>query len=285
MSGPVSAVVGLSVRCLCACFGYTRQAYYQRLHHEEREAEQIARVLQLVRMHRCRQPYLGTRKLHRLINRHLVQAGEDAIGRDWLFELLRRRGFLVRRRRRGTRTTQSYHRLGRYRNLIRHMLFDGPGQAVVCDITYLHTQEGFAYLALVTDLWSRKIVGWDLSKSLSVEGALRVLEMAQKQLGRTAGVIHHSDQGIQYCCNAYVDSIQKAQMQLSMTCERRSDYAANRDGLKMRFSSRDCDNIFFRSPSCRPYEAVDGRHLLHFPANTPQIQPGYSKRIDAPASA
>jgi transposase InsO family protein len=217
MSGPVNAVVGLSVRCLCGCFGYTRQAYYQRLRHEEREAEQIARVLQLVRMHRCRQPYLGTRKLHRLINRHLVQAGEDVIGRDWLFELLRRRGFLVRRRRRGTRTTQSYHRFGRYRNLIRHMLFDGPGQAVVCDITYLRTQEGFAYLALATDLWSRKIVGWDLSKSLSVEGALRALEMAQKQLGRTAGVIHHSDQGIQYCCNAYVDSIQKAQMQLSMT--------------------------------------------------------------------
>lgn len=223
MSRWQNTAVGLSVQGLCACFGYTRQAYYKRLRYEVREAEQINRVLQLVRMHRCRQPYLGTRKLHRLINQHLAQAGEDVIGRDWLFEQLRSRGFLVRRKKRGTRTTQSYHHFGRYRNLIRHMLFDGPGQAVVCDITYLRTQEGFAYLALITDLWSRKIVGWDLCNSLAVEGALRALEMAQKQLGRTAGVIHHSDQGIQYCCHAYTQAVQNAQMQLSMT---EDDHAA-----------------------------------------------------------
>ncbi len=198
-------------------FGYTRQAYYKRVGQDERQARAAQTARGVVQRVRGRQPYIGTRKLVGFVNAALRASGQRSMGRDTLFDLLRSEGLLIRRRRRGCRTTNSYHRFWRHRNLIRHIRPDRPGQTVVADITYLRTRQGFVYLSLVTDLVSRKILGWDVSSSLAMEGALRALGAAQRALGRTAGVIHHSDRGIQYCCTEYTAALQRAQMVQSAT--------------------------------------------------------------------
>jgi transposase InsO family protein len=139
-----------------------------------------------------------------------------SISRDRLFGLLRENGLLVKRRRNGQRTTDSYHRFHVYKNLIKGHDFDGPHQAWVADITYLRTLRGFCYLSLITDLHSRKIVGYHLSRSLAVEGATAALVMALSQLPPGAMPIHHSDRGIQYCCHEY-HKHQKSRCLISMT--------------------------------------------------------------------
>jgi len=94
-----------------------------------------------------------------------------------------------------------------------------PNQVFVSDITYLQTQEGFCYLALVTDFFSRKIVGWDLSRSLSIESSQRALLQALSRVLDTAALIHHSDRGIQYCSQGYVDILTNKNVMISMTEE------------------------------------------------------------------
>ena len=111
------------------------------------------------------------------------------------------------------------HRLRKYGNLIRDLEINRPNQVHVADITYLETLEGFCYLALITDAYSRKIVGYDVSRSLTFEGSLRALQMALAQLSGPIQLIHHSDRGIQYCCHAYVELLNKHGVQISMTEE------------------------------------------------------------------
>jgi transposase InsO family protein len=151
-----------------------------------------------------------------MINERLKNDGLE-VGRDHLFELLRAHNLLIRRRRNARQTTDSRHRLDKHRNRIRDLEITRPNQVYVADITYLQTLEGFCYLALLTDAYSRKIVGYDVSRSLSIEGSLRALEMALKALPGTLPLIHHSDRGIQYCSHAYVDLLMKHGVQISMT--------------------------------------------------------------------
>lgn len=169
---------------------------------------------------RRRQPRVGTRKLHRMINERLKSDGIE-IGRDRLFELLRAHNLLIRRRRHPKQTTWSGHRLHKYGNLIRDLELNHPNQVYVADITYLQTLEGFCYLALITDAYSRKIVGYDVSRSLCFEGSLRALQMALAPLSGSGPIqlIHHSDRGIQYCSHAYVDLLTTHGVQISMTEE------------------------------------------------------------------
>ncbi len=199
-------------------FGYTRQCYYKRFDRYKKfdEIEQI--VLAKVSIIRARQPRCGVRKLQRMVN-WLLRSKGIRIGRDWLFDLLRRKALLVKKRRRGCRTTDSYHRFRIYKNLIKDTQPSGPNQIWVSDITYISLLGSFCYLFLITDLYSRKIVGYHLSNSLAVEGALKALKMAQRQCKTTKGLIHHSDRGIQYCCNAYVKQLKKKKMLISMTEE------------------------------------------------------------------
>lgn len=148
-------------------------------------------VVQLVRQERNIQPRLGTRKLHHILCEEWLKAGVS-IGRDRLFGLLRRHDLLILRRRRYARTTDSRHGLPVYPNLLRQAVLTGPHQAWVSDITYLRTREGFMYLSMVMDAFSRKIVGYDCHDRLESEGALRALSMAMGQLPAEANVIHHS---------------------------------------------------------------------------------------------
>lgn len=119
-----------------------------------------------------------------------------------------------------TRTTNSFHRFYKHKNLLYDKTIDRSNQCWVSDITYIRTELGFVYLFLITDYHSRKIVGWDLSHSLSIEGGIKALNMATKQRSQSnQELIHHSDRGIQYCSNAYVALLQKHNIKISMTQE------------------------------------------------------------------
>lgn len=162
-------------------------------------------------------PSLGTRKLLHEIGSQLRDHGIK-MGRDQLFDLLRFHGLLVRRRKRGVRTTDSCHWLKKYPNLIVALDLTAPEHLWVSDITYVRTMEGYSYLSLITDAYSRKIVGHTLHPSLESEGCIIALTMAlDGRLYRDSQLIHHSDRGVQYCCSAYVDILLSQGIAISMT--------------------------------------------------------------------
>jgi putative transposase len=172
-------------------------------------------VLAEVDARRVEQPRVGTRKLHA----DLAAAGVH-VGRDHLFTALRETGRLVPRKRRGTHTTYSRHGYAVAPNRLKTMTVTAPRQVVVSDITYLRVERGrFAYLFLVTDLCSRRIVGRHLSRDLSHHAALIALDHASRTLGPLTGVVHHSDRGSQYCCHEYLAALSARGMLPSMTDE------------------------------------------------------------------
>jgi len=133
--------------------------------------------------------------------------------------MLREKNMLVSKKRKHVRTTQSYHRFRTYKNLIKGSCSHSPEEVFVSDITYIDTMEGYSYLSLITDQYSRKIVGYSLSKNLTVEGSLRALKMALKGVSEPSKLIHHSDRGIQYCSKAYTDLLRGNRVKISMTEE------------------------------------------------------------------
>jgi len=174
-------------------------------------------IIEEVLRYRKHQKRIGTRKLLGEMNSFL-SAHHFQIGRDAMFNLLSERGLLVtKRKRRGCITTLSKHRFKKYPNIIRDFIPTAPNQLWVCDITYIHLADGFAYLSLITDAYSRKIVGFYLSKDLSAKGPLNALEMALSNNPNRPGLIHHSDRGVQYCCDAYVKLLQDKKIKISMT--------------------------------------------------------------------
>jgi len=204
------------VRGLCRVAGMSRQNYYRARRQRERRAVDESLVVELVCRERSSQPRLGGRKLRHLVGPELSAAGVR-MGRDRFFEVLRRHDLLIERRVRGVRTTDSRHGFRVYENLVRDLVLTGPHQVLVSDLTYVRTREGFMYVALVMDAWSRAIVGWDCSDTLESEGALRALSMALGQLPSCHGAIHHSDRGTQYCCGAYVSRLAASGVRISMT--------------------------------------------------------------------
>jgi len=205
-----------SLATVCAAHGVSRQAFYQYQHRQANERLKQEMVLQLVCQVRSRQPNIGVRKLYQLLKPEFEQLGLQ-FGRDALFGLLSEHGLLVASSKRGHQTTCANHRFYRYPNRITDLVVDRIHQVFVADITYLQTLDGFVYLALITDLFSRKIVGFDVSESLSVDGALRACKMAIKPVTKSDALIHHSDRGAQYCCHAYTQLLHSRGIQLSMT--------------------------------------------------------------------
>ena len=202
---------------LCALLGYSRQAYYQQLIATEQKVLQEEIVIQEVFRLRSRQKQLGTRKLLLLLgpflNAHRIQ-----IGRDCLFELLAAHRLLIRKRyRRVPQTTFSNHWLRKYPNLIIDMPVLRPNALWVSDITYVPLKTGFGYLSLITDAYSRQIMGYHLSMNLLTEGCVKALKMALKKLPQNVMLIHHSDRGCQYCSTEYVEQLQSRHIGISMT--------------------------------------------------------------------
>ncbi len=206
-------------------------------------------ILERVRKEREDLPRLGTRKL--LINiKDDLKAMGISIGRDALFSLLEANNLLVRQKRSAIKTTDSKHHYRLYPNLIKHLRITAPNQLWVCDITYIRVGDGFVYLSLITDVYSHKIVGWDLSRNLLAENAIRALKMAIKQLPKNVkhNLIHHSDRGSQYCCNEYVKILKKKGITISMT--------ENSDPLE--------NAVAERANGILKNEWIDHKHLENF---------------------
>lgn len=162
-------------------------------------------------------PKLGTRKLmHKM--QDFFAKHEFKMGRDEFFDLLREHQLLIRRRQsRKPQTTFSSHWFKKYPNLIVDLVIDRPNQVWVSDITYIVVGDGFGYLFLLTDAYSRKIIGYCIDASLSAQGALKALKMALRQKPATAQTIHHSDRGVQYCCWDYIHQLTESSVGISMT--------------------------------------------------------------------
>ena len=165
---------------------------------------------------RRKQPRIGGRKLYRELKVFMISIGLQ-LGRDRFFDFLRVQRLLIERRRKYVRTTDSRHHLRTYRNLIKDLEIRSPNQVYVADITYIRTLRGFCYLSLITDACSRKIVGYNLSRSLSIEGSLDALKMAMRQSAKLTGLIHHSDRGVQYCSYEYTRLLRNNNIKISMT--------------------------------------------------------------------
>lgn len=161
-------------------------------------------------------PRLGGRKLLLRIQPRLPE--ELYLGRDLFFDFLRDNSLLVRKRHNRARTTYSNHWLRKYPNLVKDYVPERAHQLWVSDITYIETMEGFGYLSLITDAYSRKIVGWELGENLESRHTVKALEIALKQLPKhVRNLYHHSDRGVQYCCDEYVKLLRKNHIQISMT--------------------------------------------------------------------
>ncbi|HBO3622162.1 IS3 family transposase [Pseudomonas aeruginosa] len=208
-------VAGLSIARACQFLGMSRQAYYKRNRAADSKARQADRVVEFVQQVRMRQPRLGTRKLHYLL--HCQPDRRLQVGRDRLFQVLGERRLLVLPKRAYYKTTQSFHRFYRHPNLLK----SGPNQVVplgpehvwVADITYLPA----LYLSLVTDAYSRKIVGHHVHESLHAKSVAQAFRQALRKRQRRQSLVHHSDRGIQYCSALYQSLHARHGVQCSMT--------------------------------------------------------------------
>jgi transposase InsO family protein len=209
----------VGIERICREFSISRDAYYKYGKRHEKRMLTEEKVLNLIRERRKLQSREGGRKLYEGIKPELNRMGLK-IGRDKLFDILRSHDMLVKPRRRYyAKTTDSRHRFNIYPNLAEGFTPTSKNQLWVSDITYIRTVNGFLYLALITDAYSRKIVGYDISDSLELEGALRALQKALSNLQANHQLIHHSDRGIQYCSHAYVNRLRSKQIRISMAAK------------------------------------------------------------------
>lgn len=201
----------------CRLLGITRQAYYQHFWYQEQlsfEDELIVfEVLKIRKNHR----HMGGRKLFELLQPFLLEH-QIKIGRDRLFDILSANCLLVRRKKKPTITTDSFHRFKKYPNLIRDFIPKRPNHLWVSDITYWKIRNGFTYISFVTDAYSRKIVGYHLADSLQTSETIQALKMAISNLADDQlQLIHHSDRGTQYCSNEYIKLLEANNIGISMT--------------------------------------------------------------------
>jgi putative transposase len=196
-------------------FGVNRQVYYRRIQSVKRRKLRAVQVIELVESIRYQMPKIGTRKLYFMLENELKQL---KVGRDMLFRILKANHMLIQPKRRYHITTNSYHRFRKHKNLVENVVPEKPEQIWVSDITYVGNRENPMYLALVTDAYSKQIMGHDLSNSLDVSGSLRALKMAVKKRKYKNNIVtHHSDRGLQYCSNEYQDLLKQSKMNCSMT--------------------------------------------------------------------
>lgn len=192
----------------------SRQAVYRYARRQQERRVDESHILQQVRLIRCKMPRIGTRKLYDRLRPVLQELG---LGRDQLFDILKRHRMLIRPRKRFMPTTNSRHRLPVQPNLLALTKPDGPRQVLVADQTYLRLEDGFCYLSLVTDLYSRKILGVDVSPTLETAGPLRAVTMALAGIPDSCRLIHHSDRGVQYCSADYTALLAARAITISMS--------------------------------------------------------------------
>jgi len=205
------------VKGLCALFGKTRHALYDHQWRRSREIFTDDIILKCVKDLREQLPRLGTRKLLYKIE-PLLQAHGIKVGRDYLFDLLGRHRLLIRQRKRKIITTDSRHWMHKYDNLIKDLDCHRPEQIWVSDITYIRMGNQWGYLSLITDAYSRKIMGYCLRTDMLAAGPIEALKMAiNNRRYKDQPLIHHSDRGSQYCSENYVQVLKGNNISISMT--------------------------------------------------------------------
>jgi putative transposase len=198
-------------------FGKTRHALYDHFWRVGEVTIKEEIIIQLVHDIRLKLPRVGTRKLLHLLHPQLL-SHDLHIGRDALFDLLSEHKLLVRQRKRRVITTDSRHWMRKYQNLIKTLLITRPEQLWVSDITYIRIKNGWGYLSMITDAYSRKIMGFAFRKDMLAQGCVDALKMAlANRQYPTLRLIHHSDRGSQYCCQEYVDLLTTKNIAVSMT--------------------------------------------------------------------
>lgn len=204
---------------LCGWFGITRQAYYQNNWEGISTTLEEDLIIQQVKEIRKNHRRMGTRKLYEMLQPFLLEH-QIKIGRDALFNMLSANHLLVRKRKRRIQTTNSYHWLRKYPNLIREFVPTEPNQLWVSDITYWKINAAqHLYISFITDAYSHKIVGYQVAETMEAVESIQALQMALSALGAEShlNLVHHSDRGIQYCSHAYVKLLQDYNIQISMT--------------------------------------------------------------------
>ncbi|WP_034040219.1 IS3 family transposase [Wocania ichthyoenteri] len=192
-----------------------RQVYYRSIQSKRQKQSVAQKVIALVQSVRISMPNLGTRKLYHILKTQLTALN---IGRDKLFRILRANHLLIKPKRSYHVTTDSHHRFRKHKNLISTLEIKKPEQVWVSDITYTGNRKNPSYLALVTDAYSKKIVGYNVSNSLNASGSILALEMAIKNRKyKQKGLIHHSDRGLQYCSDDYQEKLKDNFIKPSMT--------------------------------------------------------------------
>ena len=207
-----------SIDNLCAVFGYTRQAWYNHLKRSELQIYQEHIVLERIWEIRKQLPKTGCIKLYKELNNGFLQSVGISMGRDAIFDLVRANGMLIKTKRKWIYTTNSFHRYKVHPDLVQRRAATRAEEIWVSDITYLRTSNDFAYLSLITDAYSKKIVGYYLSDNLKAIGCIKALKGALKtRMYPERTLIHHSDRGTQYCCDDYVAVLKDSGIQISMT--------------------------------------------------------------------
>lgn len=265
----------MKIAILCKKMGMTRQNYYKTRHRRQRQSVDEGLVKELVQAERSLQPRLGGRKLYKILTPGL-KAQNIRLGRDRFFKALKAKGLLLEKLPRVPRTTNSCHTLPVFSNLVKSMKLTKPNQAWASDITFLRTAEKFMYLSLITDMYSRKIVGYHLSENLEADQVLNSLKMALKSKPNDAKPIHHSDRGSQYCSHLYIDELKKHGMSASMTGDNHcaeNALAERVNGiLKQEYGLRN----EFRNPM-QAHQSVNQAVMLY---NT--MRPHYSLQFNTP---
>jgi putative transposase len=278
------------IQALCKLANLSAQAFYQS--NKRQIAEKFSHDLIIQEVIKCRiiHKQSGTRKLLPLIQNFASRMGYK-IGRDALFSLLESHNMLIRKRgKKAPVTTLSKHRHKMYPNIIKDIIPTMPNQIWVSDITYIEVEKNnFAYLSLITDMYSRKIIGYSLNKNLSADGPLKALRMAIKSNNEAdlKSVIHHSDRGVQYCCNDYINQLKERGIRISMTkngdplenaiAERVNGIIKNEYELTIGYSYKMLENkiteAIFHYNNYRKHLSIDG-----LTPSTAHQMDGYIKR-------
>ena len=204
-----------SISSTCELLGVSRQVYYRAIRSKQKRQSIAKQVTELVQRVRMDQPCIGTRKLYHILKEPLQKL---SVGRDRLFSILKANHMLIKPKRSYHITTNSHHRFRKHKNLIEGLNIVRPEQVWVADITYVGNRSNPMYLSLITDVYSKMIVGYYLSNTLAVESSIKALKQAtrnRKYPKQT--LIHHSDRGLQYCSNQYQKILDRNDIRCSMT--------------------------------------------------------------------
>ena len=206
----------MNIAAACRHLGYSKQAYYKSIHLTKVKSVNRSAIKKAIMAVRTEMPRIGTRKLYHLLKNRFLRE-RICFGRDRLFGLLREEGLLILRKKKYTRTTDSRHWMRKYPNLVKELELNRPEQLWVADITYLCVSDRYCYLHLVTDAYSKQIMGYNVSETLAANETVKALQTALKNRRYDNSLIHHSDRGLQYCSAAYVKTLEHAHIAISMT--------------------------------------------------------------------